>query len=198
MQLLQERTFKMKKIVGLLLVVMLCGCFSSRANFYQPVGVIDGNASVKEFKDTIRISPILLPSIVARPQIITLGKEEYNLNVDEFNRWGGSVDKLIMQAVNDNLSYIFPNAMVVNQSGIRKNFKYDVLIEIKTLMGRLDEYAKLDAVYFIRDRNGKTNKSKNFYKANAFEGGYDEYVKTISDMIGELSMTIADDIVNLK
>ena len=152
----------MKKIVGLLLVVMLCGCFSSRANFYQPVGVIDGNVSVKEFKDTVRISPILLPSIVARPQIITLGEEEYNLNVDEFNRWGGSVDKLIMQAVNDNLSYIFPNAMVVNQSGIRKNFKYDVLIEVKTLMGRLDEYAKLDAVYFIRDRNGKTIKSKKY------------------------------------
>ncbi|MBR5154290.1 MAG: membrane integrity-associated transporter subunit PqiC [Alphaproteobacteria bacterium] len=188
----------MKKIVIMLFMIMMSGCMSSKPNFYQPIGVKESKVSYKDFKDTIRISNVMLPNIMARPQITTLGKEDYILNIDEFNRWGGSVDKLIQQAINDNLSNIFENAMVENQSGIRKNFKYDVAIEFKDLIGRLDEYAKLDASYFIRDKNGKLIKSRNFYKANAFEGGYDEYVNTLSLMIGELSDAIANDIVNLK
>ena len=188
----------MKKIIALFLVMLVASCSSTKPNFYQPIGVRELDVSYKDFKDTIRVSNVILPNLVARPQITTLGEDDYSLEINEFNRWGSNLDKLIQQAINVNLSNIFTNAMVENQSAIRKDYKYDVAIEINDLTGRLDEFAKLDASYFIRNKNGKIIKSKNFYKAKAFEGGYDKYVKTISIMLGDLSQAIANDIVNLK
>ena len=188
----------MKKVIYLFLMLGLFGCVSKKAYFYQPIETKEPKVFYKEFKDTVRISPIVLPQIIARPQITTLGKKDVELIIDEYNRWGAGLDKLIVQVINDNLSNIFENAMIVNQSSNRKGYKYDVAIEIKNLNGRLDEYAKLDASYFIKDKNGKVIVSKDFYKAKAFEGEYVEYVKTISDMLGELSDAIANDLVNIK
>ena len=198
MQSLQERTIKMKKIIILILMLGVFGCASKRAYFYQPVETKEPKVFYKDFRETVRISPVVLPQIVARPQITTLGEEDVELIIDEYNRWGTGLDKLIVQVINDNLSNIFENAMIVNQSPNKKGYKYDVTIEIKNLNGRLDEYAKLDASYFIKDKNGKVVVSKDFYKASAFEGKYVEYVKTISAMLGELSDAIANDLVNIK
>ena len=87
---------------------------------------------------------------------------------------------------------------IVEKIILSKKTIIPIAIEIKNLNGRLDEYAKLDASYFIKDKNGKVIVSKDFYKASAFEGKYVEYVKTISAMLGELSDAIANDLVNIK
>ncbi|MBR5599223.1 MAG: membrane integrity-associated transporter subunit PqiC [Alphaproteobacteria bacterium] len=188
----------MKKIIALFLFVGIVGCSSNKANFYQPIEVKEPKVSYNNFKDTVRINPIMLPQLVARPQITTLGDDDVELNIDEFNRWGAPLDKLIAQVINDNLSNIFSEAIIVNHSSFRKNYKFDVTVEFKNINGRLGEFAKIDAVYYIKDKNQKVIKSNNFYKTNTFKGGYIEYVKNISAILGELSETIANDLVSIK
>lgn len=51
---------------------------------------------------------------------------------------------------------LLPNAMIENQTTLKKNYKYAVTVEILDMSGRLDEMAALKASYFIRSKQGKS------------------------------------------
>ena len=188
----------MKKIGIFILSSLLCGCFSPIPNFYQPVSEKKVDVVYNNFKDTILIAPVIVPSEIARPQIVTLGNEDYEVKIDEFNRWATQVEKMIQRVMNNNLSLIFNNAQIENQSTLRKDYKYAVNIEIQELSGRLDEKAMVKASYFIRNKSGKIVKSNSFYEIVAIKGDYDAYVPAISNILGNLSKNIANDIVKIK
>ena len=189
---------KMKKILVFILSSMMCGCFNHTPNFYQPVQNKTTDIVYSDFKDMILISPVVVPSEISRPQIVTLGKEDYEVRIDEFNRWASQIEKMIQRVINNDLSLIFNNARIENQSTLRKDYKYAVNVEIQELSGRLDEKATVKASYFIRNKSGKIVKSNNFYEVVAISGDYDAYVPAISDILGNLSKNIAKDIIEIK
>ena len=188
----------MKKILVFILSSMMCGCFNHTPNFYQPVQNKTTDIVYSDFKDMILISPVVVPSEISRPQIVTLGKEDYEVRIDEFNRWASQIEKMIQRVINNDLSLIFNNARIENQSTLRKDYKYAVNVEIQELSGRLDEKATVKASYFIRNKSGKIVKSNNFYEVVAISGDYDAYVPAISDILGNLSKNIAKDIIEIK
>jgi uncharacterized lipoprotein YmbA len=188
----------MKKIGVFLITFMLFGCFSPASKFYQPIYVKKQNVSYNEFKGAVLLYPVLLPAEISKPQIVTLGKEDYEVRIDEFNRWASQIEKMIQRVINNNLGLIFNNARIENQSTLRKDYKYAINIEIQELSGRLDEKATVKASYFIRNKSGKILKSNNFYEVVAISGDYDAYVPAISDILGNLSKNIAKDIIEIK
>ena len=143
----------MKKFWLLLLIFTISACASKNPNFYQPVAWNEMQQIYPEFKQNILVDNVLLPASQTKPQITTLGRENYELKIDEFNRWGANPDKLIQQVINDDLSLIFPNAIIENKTTLRKNYKYAVWIEIQKMSGRLDENAMLPGV---QQRVGRT------------------------------------------
>lgn len=188
----------MKRFWLLLLIFTVSACASKNPNFYQPVALNESQQVYTDFKQNILVDNILLPVVQTKPQIATLGDENYELKIDEFNRWGANPDKLIQQVINDDLSLIFPNAIIENKTTLRKNYKYAVWIEIQKMSGRLDENALLQASYFIKNKRGRILKQGQFKQDMAIDGDYDAYIPAQSKLLSLLAKAIADDLIALK
>lgn len=197
MPLLQERIINMKKILLMILVSVVVGCSSPQPHFYQPVPVQNTEITYPKVKGTILLTPLILPAEASRPQITTIGQNNYDLTIDEFNRWGATPSKLFQHVINQNLSRYMPNASIENQTPVRKNYKYVVSIEINAMIGKLKQDAMLNASYFIRNRNGNVVKSGKLNESVAITGGYDDYVLAQSHLLGALSAQIAADLSRL-
>ena len=187
----------MKKFLMLLMVLTVSCCGTPNPHFYQPVPIQQSEMSYPKFKKTVLVKNILLPSDVSRPQITTIGDDDFRLKIDEFNRWGTSPSKLIQNVLRQDLSIYLPNADVVMQTPLVKNYQYAVMIEINTFIGRLKKDAKLEATYAILDQNGKTLESGKINESTAIEGGYDDYVMAQSRLLGVLAAEIAGDLSRL-
>ena len=180
----------MKRFWLLLLIFTVSACASKNPNFYQPIAWNETQLVYPDFKQNILIDNVLLPATQAKPQITTLGDENYELKIDEFNR--------CQQVINDDLSLILPNAIVENKTTLRKNYKYAVWIEIQKMSGRLDEEAVLQASYFIKNKKGRILKQGKFKQNIAIGGDYDAYIPAQSQLLGLLAQNIANDLIKLK
>lgn len=187
----------MKKIITIIMGLIVSACCSTSPNFYQTVAIDNHATQIENVKDTILLKPITLPSMVTRPQIVTLGKEDFEVNIDEFNRWASSLDKMVYSTISENLGSVLPNATINRPSLFKKNYKYSVSIDILELSGRLKEKATLKASYVIRDRNNKVVLENKFNNTIKIKRKYDEYIPALNTLIGELSYNIAKDIDNL-
>lgn len=187
----------MKKYLILVLMSALAACCSSTPHFYQPTAVSEVEINYPHFKKTVLVKQVLLPAEAARPQLTTLGKQDFELSIDEFNRWGAAPEKLISQTIAQNLSVYLPNAMIEKQTPLKKNYQYAVMVEISSINGRLDDYAALEAVYFIQNKNGHVVKSGSMSEKRAIKGSYEAYVPAQSGLLGALSAQIAADLAKL-
>jgi len=187
----------MNKFLILLLIFLVSACSSPQPHFYQPVAVKTTDITYNNFNEPLLIQSVLLPAESARPQITTIGKNDFQLKIDEFNRWGASPEKLIQRIIGQNLSTYLPHAPIEVQTSIKKNYKYAVAVEITDMIGKLGEEATLGASYFIKDQNGKVVKSGKLSESVAIENGYDAYVLAQSRLIGALTAQIAADISRL-
>lgn len=188
----------MKKILVMLLMVLTAACSSPKPNFFQPVSLRSAEMVYPEFKGTVLLGQIIMPPEAARPQITTLGAADFELKIDEFNRWGAAPEKLIQRVLNQNLSLLLPQAMIENQTLLRKNFNYAVAVELLEMSGRLDETATLTASYFIKNKMNRVIKQGKFSQTLAIDGSYDEYVPAQSKLLGLLAAQIAKDFSALK
>ena len=71
------------------------------------------------------------------------------------------------------------------------------MVEISSLSGRLDDYAALEAVYFIQNRAGNVIKSGTMSEKRAINGDYEAYIPAQSGLLGALSAQIAADLAKL-
>lgn len=188
----------MKKIIIAALALLTAACSSPKPNFFQPIAMQTAENTYPNVKFTLLLNQVLLPAEAARPQIATLGKENYEVKIDEFNRWGAAPERLVQRVLNQNLSLLLPNAVIENQTPLRKNYQYAVAVEITEMSGRLDDYAVLQASYFIKNKSGHIIKSGRFDNKVKINGGYDAYIPAQSALLGQLATQIARDTANLK
>ena len=176
------------------LLGLISACASPEPNFYQPVALENPNTVFSNVKSTILVNNVLLPAEVSRPQITTLGDENYELNIDEFNRWGATPERLFQNVINENLAYLLPNAVIENQTSLRKNYKYAVAVEVTKMSGRLEEKAFLEASYFIKNKDGAVIKTGKFYNDMNIKGKYEQYIPAQSKLLAEMCEKIAKDL----
>ncbi len=188
----------MKRTLTIVLAILVAACSSPAPHFFQPVAMKSVEQTYPDVKKTILLNQVLMTADFARPQITTLGKKDYNVKIDEFNRWSAAPEKLIQRVANENLSLSLPNAVIENQTPLRKNYQYAVAIEVQEMSGRLDKFATLKASYFIKNKQNKIIKSGRFSQTIEIDGDYDAYVPAQSMLLGALCQQIAKDIANLK
>ena len=187
----------MKKILLLCVLCLIFGCASQQPTFYQLVTTSEPEVTYPQFKQTVLVRSVVLPGETSRPQITTVGGNDYELNIDEFNRWGAEPNKMIQRIIAQDLQLHLPKAIIELQSALRKNYDYDVSVEINEFSGKLGDNAKLSASYFIKNPQGKVIKSGRIQETVAIEDGYGNYVLAQSRLLGALSIQIADDLTSL-
>ena len=188
----------MKKILIAIMTLAAAACSSPAPNFFQPVAIKTADTIYPEFRGMVLVGQILLPAEQSRPQITTLGEENYQVRIDEFNRWCASPDRLFQSVLSKDLEILLPNAVVENQTTLKKDYKYAVTVEIQDMSGRLDEMSVLKASYFIRNKQGKILKQGRFNQKSEIDSGYDAYIPAQSLLIGDLAQIIAADLAKLR
>lgn len=189
----------MKKLTFVCIIsLFLSACFSGRSpdpKFY----LFDVMASKSESNKNISIliEKIKVPVLVDKPQIVLKEIDSLEVSVSEFNRWSEPLPNMIRQTLISNLNEYLPNAFIkpdnYDTSG---SFDYTLLIEVETFIGEKNYFATFSCWWTLKDKYGKiiTRKKSNF--ETFMDKTYESYVEAQSYNIDELSMEIADFVVN--
>jgi uncharacterized lipoprotein YmbA len=147
-------------LLSLLAMGLWTGCFgtSPRAVYYT-LSPIESAAPLPPVaaadQIAIGIGPIKFPDELARPAIVTrTGRNR--LEVNEFRRWGGSLEKNVTRVMQENLALLMKTDHVMARPW-EHYFQPDVriAIDIRQFDGRLGEYASLNATWMIIGPEGE-------------------------------------------
>jgi uncharacterized protein len=136
------------------LLIGLAGCFGTTPNsvYYtlrpmenpvaKPMVAASGPLAVG-------IGPVKFPDELKRPAIVTRSGRN-RLEVNEFHRWGGSLEKNVTRVMEENLALLLKTDRVMARPWERY-FQPNVRIglDIRQFDGRLGEYASLNATWMI-------------------------------------------------
>ena len=102
----------MKKLLALLLVFCLSGCFSGSPNatFYNlSPAEISGIKANPKLRFSVGIEKVVMPDYLKKPQIVTKDKDNYELTQSEFNRWGESLSGMMQRTIALDIAQYLPN-----------------------------------------------------------------------------------------
>jgi len=144
----------MRNLLLSLLAIGLAGCFgmTPRAVYYtlSPMER-SGNPPPPPAGDqlAVGIGPVKFPDELDRPAIVTRNGRN-RLEVNEFRRWGGSLERNVTRVMEENLAMLLKTDRVMSRPWERY-FQPDVRIalDIRQFDGRLGEYASLNATWTI-------------------------------------------------
>jgi uncharacterized protein len=184
-------------MTGLLALGLMTGCgTTSPAVFYtlSPMTDVGSTMSVSPSEPVaIGIGPIKFPDELNRPMIVTRSGRN-RLEVNEFRRWGGSLEKNVTGVMVENLSLLMQTDKVMARPWERY-FKPDirVALDIRQFDGRLGEYASLNATWMIigpKD-DAPLAVQRTIIREAVSEDGYDALVDAQSRALERLCQEIA-------
>jgi hypothetical protein len=182
-----------------------CGSSSPRVEFYtlNPLSGIQAEAKppATDQKISIGVDPVEIPEILDRPQIVTRSGPN-KLNVDEFNRWAGRLDKSFAQVLAENLSLLLGTDQVAVYPW-PTDFKphYRVALEIRYFEGQWGKDVLLEAVWSVSSRQSRQTQSMRKSVINeplSPEPDYEALVAAHSRAIAQLCREIVQEIQNLQ
>ncbi len=144
-------------------------------------------------KMAIGIGPVKFPDELDRPSIVSrTGRNR--LEVNEFRRWGGSLEKNVTRVMEENLALLMKTDQVMARPWERY-FQPDIRIalDIRQFDGRLGEYAFLNATWTIVDPDGDVPLlvRRTIIQETVAGEDYDAYVAAQSRALAELCREIA-------
>jgi uncharacterized protein len=189
----------LRLIICLMVLGVCSGCFgtSPPAVFYSLTPIEDAtNARLQavEGKIAIGIGPIKFPDELDRSSIVTRSGQN-RLVVNEFHRWGGSLEKNFARVMEENLALLLKTDRVMTRPWERY-FQPDIRIglDIRQLDGRLGEYAFLNATWMIVGPKGDTPLivRRTIIQETVSDNSYDALVDAQSRAVAKLCREIAE------
>lgn len=145
---------------------------------------------------SIGLGPVTLPEVYDRPQIVTR-TDANRINLAEFDRWGGDLNKDLTRTLAHNLmSRLNTDSVALYPWPGRHKPDFQVSIRFFRLDGQLDSAVMLDGVWRILDGSrGCELAARHFqYQQDTSGPGYPELVAAISRGVARLSQEIAEQI----
>lgn len=184
------------------LCIALTGCGTSPpSKFY----VLD-NANMAQLEMlpatniSIGVGPVSIPDRFDRAQIVTKSGKN-TLKIHEYDRWGDSFKKQVVETLAEDLSTLLQTSQVVVYPWVRPlRPTYQVFVTIRHFEGGVGEAVNLEAVWRIVDvATEKTLLSRLYSKKHPVHGNdISSYVSTQSFALADLSYQIALGICSLS
>lgn len=142
----------------LLLLMLLSGCASSPPSNFYTLSSLD-DASLQATADrrqrdlAVGLGPVSFPRFLDRPQVVQ--RETGNqLVLDEFHRWGGSLDDDFLRVWSENLAGLLDtNRIVVFPSELRLPLDFRVRAEVLDFQAGPAAQARLKVRWAVLDPN---------------------------------------------
>jgi len=187
-------------LVILVLTLPACvGAPSRMSNFYllspdpgQPVaGRVAASAPL-----VLGLGPVVLPEVYDRPQIVTRA-EGNRIELAEYDRWGGDLNKELTRTLARNLmTRLNTDSVALYPWPGRYRPDFQVTIRFFRLDGVLDQSAVLDGAWHLLDgERGCERLARSFrIEQPVTAGGYAGLVEAISLAVARLSQEIAEQV----
>jgi hypothetical protein len=138
----------------------------------------------------IGIGPVQFPDYLDRPQIVTRSGPD-KLDISEFNRWGGKLDKDFLNVLAENISILLStDHVVIFPWKSRINPDIRIVLDIHRFEGTMGDSVLLNVTWTI---HGNKNSSKPWHMKRSIihqpvtGPGYDALVSAYSQAVAELS-----------
>lgn len=192
-------------ILGLTLLLFVgCKGATSPVQFYT-LAVPDAPAEATHPADTpdaiaVGVGPLELPKMLDRPQIVTRGTGN-TLKLDEFHRWGGSLQEDILRSLAENLSGLLRSNRVMTYPWA--DFfqpDYRVYLVFQRFDGRLGESFVLNTTWTVTDTRGREALAvrRSLIREPLAAADYESLVAASSRVLEALSQQIAQEIKRLR
>ena len=191
-----------RALAGLLLILLVNGCATTSrpADFYtMSPAIVAGTpeSPAANCRDVvIGIGPVLWPSYLDRPQIVTRLSPN-RISFDEFHRWAGPLEEDFERVLIENLSRLLQTDYVIKSPGkLPYKPRYRVQIHIDQFDGQPGDAVILKAAWSVVDQSGGKEPALQeslIYQTTAGEG-YEAMVAAASEAVAELSRQIAADL----
>jgi len=166
------------------------GCASDKSNFYilSPVTQM----MPQEFKHTILIAPVSIPSMTDRSQLVTRLNGN-QVKIDDLNLWAAPLKAEIARIVAENLMATLDHAQVITPGTLPDEGEpyYRIHINLMRFEAVLGERAILDAMWSIQHNekgfisSGKTTAEEIFTDTN-----YEGLISAYNSLLARLSEDI--------
>ncbi len=187
-------------IVSVIATLILAGCAGSpQARFYllSPLAPREGDAPPQvPTPVSVGVAPVELPDYLNRPQIVTRDGR-YELNLAEFDRWGGSLPDNIASVMTENLSLLLGSERVQTvPRGRGETVDYTLAMRVLRLDCTPGDQVIMKVQWTLlagpAGKEGVTRVTTRTEKLK--DARYDTLVAAVSSSLGEVSREIAREI----
>jgi len=144
----------------------------------------------------IGIGPVVWPSYLDRPQIVTRLSPN-RISFDEFHRWAGPLEEDFQRVLADNLSKRLQTDHVIKYPGkLRNKIRYRVQLQIDQFDGLPGHAVTLKAAWSVIDENNSAEAAlhESSIRTPMTGEGYEAMVAAASAAVAELSRQIATEL----
>jgi hypothetical protein len=180
------------------IAILLCACGPTPKTYYYLLQPTENTDTMSAKAYSVGIGPIAVAEYLQRPQMITT--EDNKINYSDFQRWGEPLDKAFTRVIAMNLA-----ASLNNNNIIPFPWRSDEIPEIRvriivTELNRVGDQASLTVRWNVNASGDPTKEIQNLetFKVEAKKDGYENLAKAYSELLGKLSVVLAENINRLR
>lgn len=148
----------------------------------------------------LAVGPVSFPEYLERPQIVTrMGTNQ--IDMDEFHRWAGSLERDFLRVLAQNLSMLLgTNKVVVYPANERFDVQYRVVLDVQQFEGRLGHEVSLKVRWLVtqtRQRAVLSVQQSNITAPVSTAADYGALVAAHGEALARLSRAIAKEIASM-
>ena len=189
-------------VVFLFTNLLLEGCATAPSTFYTLTSTLpaaERSASLSDKDLAVGIGPVRFPEFLDRPQVVSRTGDN-RLLIDEFNRWGGSLQDDFLRVLGENLGQLLGTSRILIEPAEGQfplDFRVvadvlsfegtpggDVLFKVRWVV--LDPY--MDQALVVRE---------NTYRSRAASGEPEAMIAALSETLSAFSRDLAEQLRGL-
>ena len=183
-------------LTALSLIISSCGNTTPSVEYYtlspMQMPAKQTSKNLKFNQAVIGIGPIIVPEYLESSRIVTRSSPN-KLKVNEYHRWGGSLEDELLRTISENISLLMGSEKVIVYPW-RRSIKPDFHIQIsfKNLEAVPGEKAILRASWIVNGPSSRNNAQVNLskFEKNISSSNIESIVAAKSQLIKRLSQEI--------
>ena len=182
----------------------LAGCASSPASsFYILSPLPEAKARQETLVEggvSLGIGPVTLPDYMDRPQMVSGIVGAGRIEVDEYQRWGGSLRADIVNTLGENLAHLLGTSrVVILPAEVKLPVQYRLVVDILRFEADSDGQALLKARWALIDPSAEVALAmrESSFRQPFAKADPDAQVAALSAALGDLSNEVAETIRGL-
>lgn len=188
------------KLSPLLGALMMAGCATTApSSFYTLTPIpeaVDRKAPLSEGDLAVGLGPVTFPVFLDRPQIVSRAGVN-QLALDEFNRWGGSLQDDFLRVLGENLAHLLGTSrIIVYPADFRFSLDLRVIADVLTFEGTSGGEAVLKVRWAILDPyiDQALAVRETAYHRKIRGPGQDAMIASLSETLGAFSRDLAQEL----